>query len=206
MMSRKARVNATTRTSRLNKKQTLARPQTSLGFERDAPDIANFLQEEPRQKRLQHVSAASSKAPFYKSPRASKRVTPLSDVLERFVRQEEKWTEIRTIPLNHAPANGNKKHEGKLRYRKGERQIARKPVSRESSTLSENTRSRPSSSLDAHKRSPEARRMVKAFSAPDGFKKIKRSKGPSRSLERIHVEIQHSSGRNLFDLLLAQWE
>lgn len=77
------------------------RPKTSLGFDRDEPDVLNFLDIKP-----QHPLEASKdekKGLLHRSPRNPRKVAPQSKTLAKFTMQEEQWRNIRDATTNDVP-------------------------------------------------------------------------------------------------------
>ena len=200
-MSRKVRGHtATTRRTLQNNNEvqtkaaaTAKRPQTSLGFDRDSPEFASFLAEDLKPRRLQQVSESPKDGILSRSPRATRRVAPLSKALERFTKQEERWQMIRDTPMNDAPTRSRYGHKVKSGTERTQPRASHVPALTDSINPKGSPKNRPSSSLGAHKTSPQTRRVTKAWSAPDGFKKSK-SKVASRSLDKIVVEPGKDSG------------
>ena len=77
------------------------RPKTSLGFDRDRPEILHFLDNKP-QRPLQ-APKDEKEGLLHRSPRTPRKVAPQSKTLAKFTKREEQWRSIRDAPGGDGP-------------------------------------------------------------------------------------------------------
>ena len=141
------------------------RPKTSLGFDRDSPQLLNFLENKPQGE--DDLQCAT--------PCPPKKIVPLSKKLASFRKQEEKWRVIRYGSANYIPFRSIPERPAKY---EGER-IEQPKSEKSSSTLHSGNltqTSRTSSSTEPQKKTIQVRRNLKKSGAKDGIRKKNNTK------------------------------
>ena len=166
------------------------RPQTSLGFERDLSFMTRFLadQNSVRKQRSAYKNESKGLRSPWGSPFSQRKVAPLSKVVEKYQKNEEKWEKIRakssySTELKRRITRSRNSGRAKV-FERTDSPPKQRPIS---PSKNHKERERISSTTDEQNQSRPKRQVTKAWSVPYGFRRNGETKTKSKSSPRIEI-------------------